>query len=298
MTIYFSTNIPEMRSIFQLNRSSNKIADISHRLETGQRINSGKDDPEGLIIRDRLRADIKGLYTAKDNASRADNMLSIADSGLASLSKYILGETDDGTSGLKALIGSVKSDVADSDALKANISQILNQMNGVARSTTYNGKQIINGDLAYKTAFTSDNAKLSNLNISKANGGNQAVSVAVTAVAAKTQGKLELDTASINAEEGDSITVRYNGTAYKYTVGTNDLSGGGNEVSLTTLAEKVGTMLKGSGLNVTTDTSGATYDLVLEADNFGSSNTLFITLDSNNASGTELSGLTPTITEG
>ena len=271
MTIYFSTNIPEFRSILQLNRASSRIADISHRLDSGLRINSAKDDPDGLIIRDRLRADMKGLYAAKENIVRADNMLSVADNGLASLSKFLLGNQDDGVTGLKALVNSTVSSTAESDALKAKIAETLNMMNGVSRGTTYNGKQILGGDLAYRTNFSDDGAKLSNLNITKASGGNQAVNVAVTAAATKASADIDMTSSGLAITEGDSITVRHNGAEYTYTF-AEDIVAGSSEASV---EEALTNLLKGTGLSVSTDTN----KVEVTADEFGSSNTLFISIN-------------------
>ncbi|MDR1964693.1 MAG: flagellin, partial [Planctomycetaceae bacterium] len=75
MTIYFSTNIPEMRSVLSYNRISNEIANSTRRLETGLRINTAQDDPAGLIIREAMRADIKGIQAAQKNVSQANSIL-------------------------------------------------------------------------------------------------------------------------------------------------------------------------------------------------------------------------------
>jgi len=99
MTIWFSTNIPEMRAISTFNRVSTDISEIQHRITTGQRINSGKDDPGGLIIREGLRADIKGIHSTQANMMQAENLMNTAASGISQLIEIIQGSDPNDPSG-------------------------------------------------------------------------------------------------------------------------------------------------------------------------------------------------------
>ena len=60
------------------------------RLSTGLRINSGRDDPAGLIASETLRASIRATSTAIDNAIRADTIISVAEGGLQEISSLLL----------------------------------------------------------------------------------------------------------------------------------------------------------------------------------------------------------------
>ena len=52
------------------------------RLSTGLRINSGADDPAGLIASEALRSEITGLNKAVSNTRRASQIITTADSAL------------------------------------------------------------------------------------------------------------------------------------------------------------------------------------------------------------------------
>ena len=99
MTIWFSTNIPEMRAISTFNRVSTDISEIQHRITTGQRINSGKDDPGGLIIREGLRADIKNINATQTGMTQAEIFMDTAASGMSQLVEIINGSQTDPSSG-------------------------------------------------------------------------------------------------------------------------------------------------------------------------------------------------------
>lgn len=155
MSIYFSTNIPEMRSMMTFNRATNNIANISQRLDTGQRINSGKDDPIGLSIREGLRMDIKNIEASQRNIQPAGGVLNLAEDGLASLVEVIQGEVgNDTNNGLIGLLENYKDPDAsggEDTALTAAYNDLIKVAQDVVGKTTYNGQQLIGG-----TGFTKE----------------------------------------------------------------------------------------------------------------------------------------------
>ena len=62
--------------------TSKQLTDTLQRLSTGLKINSGGDDPAGLIASEGLRSEIAGINQAIDNASRATNVISTAEGAL------------------------------------------------------------------------------------------------------------------------------------------------------------------------------------------------------------------------
>ena len=145
MTIWFSTNIPEMRAISTFNRVSTDISEIQHRITTGQRINSGKDDPGGLIIREGLRAEIKSINALQSGMTQAEVMMDSATSGMQQLVEIINGSPTDPSNGgfLKML-----DDPLLTFAQKQTMAEdFLKLYDGVVSSTRYNGQKLIGGDL-------------------------------------------------------------------------------------------------------------------------------------------------------
>jgi len=150
MNLHITTNIPEMRSIFSFNRISNDISEIVRRLATGERIITGKDDPVGLIVRESMRADLSGIRAAQKTTSAANEFLSMAESGLANISRLLIGDinTDD-----NGLIGLIFDDTLPADMRQQQINDLLNLIDGTARSTNYNGKRMLDGSMSHEGAL-------------------------------------------------------------------------------------------------------------------------------------------------
>ena len=58
-------------------------------LSTGLRINTGKDDPAGLIASENLRSDITSIKRAISNTDRANQVIATADSALGQVSSLL-----------------------------------------------------------------------------------------------------------------------------------------------------------------------------------------------------------------
>ena len=59
-----NSNIPSLIAQSNLRKANSNLNVRLERLATGLRINKGADDPAGLIISERLRAEISGLTRA------------------------------------------------------------------------------------------------------------------------------------------------------------------------------------------------------------------------------------------
>ena len=58
-------------------------------MSTGLRINTGKDDPAGLIASENLRSDITSIKKAISNTDRANQVIATADSALGQVSSLL-----------------------------------------------------------------------------------------------------------------------------------------------------------------------------------------------------------------
>ena len=146
MNVFSVTNITEMRSIFHFNRISLEIADSIRRLATGQRIITGKDDPAGLMSRDIMRGNIHGIQAAQRNTVRANEMLSAAESGLAHISRMLVGDhTDPNDNGL---LGLVLDQTLPAEIRQQQIDDMLTMIDRTARGTSHNGQRLLDGSMS------------------------------------------------------------------------------------------------------------------------------------------------------
>src|SRR5439155_13380244 len=133
------------------------------RLSTGLQINSGKDNPAGLIASEQLRSEINGVNQAIDNTQRAGNVVNTAEGALSEVSSLLLE------------VQTLTNQAANSGALspqeiQANqlqLDSILNSINRIANTTQFNGVKLLNGSLDYTTSGANA-ANFANMHINAA----------------------------------------------------------------------------------------------------------------------------------
>lgn len=76
-------------AIRSLRQAESDIARSSARLASGRRINSAADDPAGLAIADRFRADVASLSRAQLNTSDGIGLAQVAQSGLSEIASLL-----------------------------------------------------------------------------------------------------------------------------------------------------------------------------------------------------------------
>lgn len=82
MSISYASNASSLKAITRLNSTTKKLSSTFERLSTGLRINKASDDPGGLAVADKLRADTRLATVAVRNTNDGISMVSIVDSAL------------------------------------------------------------------------------------------------------------------------------------------------------------------------------------------------------------------------
>jgi flagellin len=158
-----NTNVASLIAQRSLQKNQTVLNTSLQRLSTGLRINSGADDPAGLIASENLKAEQAGINTAIDNAQRAGNLIGTAEGGLSEVSSLL--------NQLQGLVGqAANSGGLSSDEIQANqlqVDSILSTINRIAGSTSFQGQKLLNGALDYSTSGISNTA-LNSLEINSA----------------------------------------------------------------------------------------------------------------------------------
>jgi flagellin-like hook-associated protein FlgL len=164
--MYVASNPIALSAQYGLTRNMGGLSDVLTRLSTGLKINSGKDDPAGLIASELLKAQITGTSKAITNTQRANSLVAVADSALGSISNLL--------NDIKGLVvEAANSGTMTSEQVKANQLQVdaaLDSIDRIARSTNYTGKKLLDGSLDFRTAGVS--SSLSNVQVNSANFGS------------------------------------------------------------------------------------------------------------------------------
>src|SRR6195952_838466 len=85
-----NTNVSSLIAQRVLNKNNNSLNTSLQRLSTGLKINSGADDPAGLIASEGLRSEMSGINQAIDNSTRAGNVIATTEGSLSEVANLLL----------------------------------------------------------------------------------------------------------------------------------------------------------------------------------------------------------------
>jgi flagellin len=143
-----NTNVQSLIARRALTINNTSLNETLGRLSTGLRINSGKDDPAGLIASEILRSNLRAVNTAIDNATRADTIVAVAEGGLQEISSLLLD--------LENLIDQTSNEAGltqgEIDANQSQIDSILSSINRLSEATAFGDKKLLNGNLDFTTS--------------------------------------------------------------------------------------------------------------------------------------------------
>lgn len=111
------------------------------RLSSGLRINHSWDDPGGIAVSERMRAQIASMVEAERNAEYNINMMATADGALSVIDEKLIRLR---ALAIQASNGSLTS--WDRAALNIEYQQLKSEVTRIANTTHYNGNYLINGD--------------------------------------------------------------------------------------------------------------------------------------------------------
>src|SRR5215510_10791445 len=178
----FNTNVSSLVAQNTLGRSNVALNEALTRLSTGLRINTGKDDPAGLIASENLRSDITSIKKAITNTDRANQVIATSDSALGQVSSLL--------NDIRGLVTeSANAGALSDDQIAANQLQIdssLEALNRIAQTTTFQGRRLLDGSLDFITEAGTGFSTVTDLKIDQANlgsSGSIAVNVDVTSAA-------------------------------------------------------------------------------------------------------------------
>lgn len=135
-----NTNIASLNAQRNLNTSQGALATALQRLSSGLRINSAKDDAAGLAISERLTTQIRGLDQARRNANDGISLAQTAEGALS--------QTGDILQRIRELAvqsANATNSATDRKALNDEVNQLIQEVNRVASTTTFNGLKILDG---------------------------------------------------------------------------------------------------------------------------------------------------------
>ncbi len=248
-----ATNVDSLRGLRNLNKAQDLQSQTLQRLSTGTTLNSGKDNPSGLIASETLRSQVTAIEQSIKNSSRANNVIGTADAALGEVSNLL-----DQIRGL--VQEGVNRGALSQGEIQANQSQIdgaLNAINKISSNTSFAGDKLLDGSKSFTTTITNaDRAKLSDVQINEALFGSaSSITVDATVVTAATKGSLTYNGGNLSS----ATTVEFTGSK-----GSQVLFFGASS-SLTNVRDAVNAVTDVSGVSASITTAAVAGTLTRTA---------------------------------
>ena len=140
MGMSINTNVVSINAQRNLGLSGNSLATSMQRLSSGLRVNSAKDDAAGLAIAERMNTQVKGLAVASRNANDGISLAQTAEGALGKVGDMLQRMRE-----LAVQSGNATNSKTDREALQAELKQLRDEVDRVAKTTSFNGAKLLDG---------------------------------------------------------------------------------------------------------------------------------------------------------
>lgn len=133
-----NTNVSSLNAQESASITNKRMQSSLEKLSSGLRINKASDDASGLAIADKLRTQATSINQGIDNGNSAIALLQIADKSMAEQSNIL-----DTVKAKLIQANTATTSSAGRASIAADVSKLLTQLDNIAKSTNYNGTQLI-----------------------------------------------------------------------------------------------------------------------------------------------------------
>ena len=140
MAMSINTNVVSINAQRNLALSGGSLATSMQRLSSGLRVNSAKDDAAGLAIAERMSTQVRGLAVASRNANDGISLAQTAEGALGKVGDMLQRMRE-----LAVQAGNATNSKSDREALNAELVQLRDEVDRVAKTTSFNGKKVLDG---------------------------------------------------------------------------------------------------------------------------------------------------------
>jgi flagellin len=139
-----NSNISSLNAQRQLNSSQGGLSVSLQRLSSGLRINSAKDDAAGLAISERFTSQIRGLDQARRNSNDGISLAQTAEGALGSMQDILQRVRE-----LAVQSANETNSASDRAAIQGEVSNLTSELNRIAQTTQFNGRNLLDGSFSY-----------------------------------------------------------------------------------------------------------------------------------------------------
>jgi len=142
MPLVINTNVASLNAQRQLVTSGNDMSEAMERLSSGRRINSAADDAAGLAISNRQTSQIRGLTQAIRNANDGVSLIQTAEGALDETTNILQRMRELSIQAANGIYSET-----DRATLDAEFQQLLDELDRIAETTSFNGQKLLDGSL-------------------------------------------------------------------------------------------------------------------------------------------------------
>ncbi len=250
MGLRVNTNIASMNAQRSLQNATMRLQANFRRLSTGLRIATAADDAAGLAISERFRAQIRSTMQAQRNAMDGISLVQVGEGALNEVSSILIRLRE---LAVQAKNGTVSN--TDKETLDSEFQDLINEINRIARSTAFNGVNLLDGSITsvtfqVGTGITSgvDSINVSLTNILASTLGLQCLSIGSGANIASAMQAIDdaIDTVSQIRGEFGAVQNRLQSTIANLGIQAENLSAAESRIRDVDIAQETADMTRNS----------------------------------------------------
>lgn len=148
-------NISALKANVQLNKNDGAMSKSLEKLTSGFKINHASDDPAGMAISRKMKAQIRGLEKASSNAADGISVIQTAEGALEEVSSCLQRMNE---LAVQAANGTYTTD--DRNAIQLEIDQLNEEIQRISDTTEFNTKKLLDGSVDRKSYTDSLDVKI------------------------------------------------------------------------------------------------------------------------------------------
>ena len=150
-----NSNIQAMFAQSILSANEEKMAKSTQKMSSGYKLNRAMDNPAGMAITNRMRAQLSSLERATKNSKNAINAIQTAEGALSEIESMLQRMNELSIQGSNGTMSS-----SDRLAIQEEVDQLVSEINRISKNTTYNSQNLLDGTQDLK-AFSGSSKNIS-----------------------------------------------------------------------------------------------------------------------------------------
>ena len=192
-------NLSAMNTNRQMGVVTDALQKSTEKLSSGYKINRAADDAAGLSISEKMRAQIRGLDKASDNAQDGISLIQVAEGALNETHSILQRMNELATQAANDTNTSV-----DRTAIRNEMDQLTSEINRIQSTTQFNTMNLLDGSFSSRNlqvgALSGQTIKISVTKMSASNIGVSGLSVSSNVKAGEAMSKIQLAIQSVSSQ--------------------------------------------------------------------------------------------------